>query len=71
MGPCHDASQRDQNGMWGNKARQEFTHLVQRTSDGVALGLANGGVALSSGDAGDDGDDGGLGEHVCSGWVGW
>jgi hypothetical protein len=39
------------------------TYLGQRTSDGVAIGLANGGV-LGSGNAGEEGNDGGLSEHV-------
>ena len=39
-------------------------YLVQRTSDGVASGLANRGVELRSGNAGEESNDGGLGEHV-------
>lgn len=38
-------------------------YLVQRTSDGVARRLANGGVELRSGNAGEESDEGGLGEH--------
>lgn len=40
------------------------TYLNQRTSDGVAGGLANRGVELRSGNAGEESNDGGLGEHV-------
>jgi len=39
------------------------TYLVQRTSDGVALGVADGGMLLRSGQAGEEDDDG-VGEHV-------
>lgn len=38
------------------------TYLVQGTGDGVAVGLANGGV-VSGSEAGEEGSDGDLGEH--------
>lgn len=43
--------------------RVHATYLVQRAGDGVARGLANGGVLRRS-NAGKEGDNGGLGEHV-------
>lgn len=44
-------------------AHNTGTYLVQGTGDGVAIGLANGGMELRSGEAGEEGSDGGLGEH--------
>jgi hypothetical protein len=49
------------------------THLDERAGDGVALGLANGGV-LGSDSAGEESNDGGLGEHgdgLFGGLFGW
>jgi len=40
--------------------------LSERAVDGVAVGLADGGV-LGSGEAGEESSDGDLGEHVCGG----
>jgi hypothetical protein len=54
-----------------NGARAHSTkgdaYLDQRTGDGVALGLADGGV-LRGDKAGEKGNDGGVGEHVGCWW---
>ena len=45
------------------------TYLDERSGDGVAPGLTNGGV-VGSGKAGQEGNNGALGEHVdCCVWI--
>jgi hypothetical protein len=50
----------------GSCATAVNTYLSERAVDGVAVGLADGGV-LGSGEAGEESSDGDLGEHVCGG----